>query len=428
MRLLLTTVLLMATTVSMLMGSDTTRFVRAVRISGNERTIDEVILREMFLKAGSRITPVGIAIDEDRIYNLRLFNRVQILLEEVGDTLATLHVKVDERWYIIPKPKGGKVFSDWKKLYYGLTVQDNNFRGRNQQLDVTVILGFTKSFGFAFTSPRFLDEEDLLFGITASTTMDVVRSPRYGEYSQRWINGGIAVGKRFDYFRSMSVGVGYTQYRTDEYAADRTLSPGGEDKFLSSSIQYRYDTRDLSEYATSGTLMQLGFEKYGLGESEVDVVRLTSDARTFIELFPKAGLGFRVLSSIRTGGSVPPYLYEQIGYSLKVRGYPGSTDEGERMIFTSTELRIPLIPPFILEFPWIPVEEFQVQRYALYWTLFADAATLWYRGEDPRSKPWYAGFGGGFHLLMPYSIVGRLEFAMNRQRSFDIVLDIDASF
>ncbi len=55
--------------------------VRAIIITGNKVTQDFVITREMTLQPGSTITPEAIQFDRERIYSLRLFNRVDIRTE-----------------------------------------------------------------------------------------------------------------------------------------------------------------------------------------------------------------------------------------------------------------------------------------------------------------------------------------------------------
>lgn len=77
--------------------------VKEIRISGNDITKEYVIRREMKLHDGDTLRQEVIKRDKDRIYNLGLFNKVDIEYS-VEDKQATVFVVVSERWYLLPYP------------------------------------------------------------------------------------------------------------------------------------------------------------------------------------------------------------------------------------------------------------------------------------------------------------------------------------
>ena len=72
--------------------------------------------------------------------------------------------------------------------------------------------------------------------------------------------------------------------------------------------------------------------------------------------------------------------------------------------------------------------EFRIWRYGLYAALFADAGKTWFRSEGFYGRPWYSGFGAGLHFLLPYSIIVRTEFAVNRSGRAEAIVTFDAAF
>ena len=84
-------------------NADTLLTVREILIEGNETTKDFVVLREMKLKPGEKITAEALEHDQGRIYSLQLFNKVELEVKPEG-TEAVVIVHVSERWYFSPIP------------------------------------------------------------------------------------------------------------------------------------------------------------------------------------------------------------------------------------------------------------------------------------------------------------------------------------
>ena len=77
--------------------------IRLILLQGNEKTRDEIILREMKLRQGDKLDLEELQRDELRIQNLGIFNRVEIDVVPTNEG-AILVVSVSEMWYIYPYP------------------------------------------------------------------------------------------------------------------------------------------------------------------------------------------------------------------------------------------------------------------------------------------------------------------------------------
>ncbi len=175
--------------------------VRGIVISGNKKTKDYIITREMFLHTSDTVTAEAIEYDKNRIFSLRLFNRVDIEPVPLDSTGVLLHIDVDERWYIFPIPMFGIKDRDWSKVYYGLGVLHDNFLGENQKLYGACILGYDPFAEVTYRNPRFDSNGDVFF--TAHAAIARVKNKSLqtvsqgGEFDEWQYIAECQIGRRF---------------------------------------------------------------------------------------------------------------------------------------------------------------------------------------------------------------------------------------
>jgi len=400
--------------------------VAEIRILGNNQTKDGTILREMSIQVGDTLSERAIGHDRQRIYDLQLFNRVDLQFTIERDS-AIVYVIVHERWYVFPFPVIGFKYRDPDNLYYGAGIMHQNFRGRNEKIFAAFAVGFDRWIEASYFNPR-LNSDDLFLRTSLQSAKLQNLRPEMGFYDQQRYGVSLLLGKRFGLYQTFSGWINYDVWIVpfDRYRG--TLSSSGRDAFLSFGLSYSYDTRDLREYATGGSAYSVTAIKAGLGTSEVDHMRLGFSARTFRKITGDVSIGGRVFGTFTAGGPLPPYSYLYFGYDERIRGYFTRIVEGEHAIGTNVEFRIPILTPRYLTIPGLVVPQFSVLRYGIYAGIFADAGKTWYRSESFSSRRWYAGAGGGLHFLLPYSLILRTEYAWNDRGSGEFVLDIGAAF
>ena len=142
--------------------------VRKIFITGNKKTKDYLILREMELKPGDSIAAIRLvdALEKDRqhIYNTTLFVEVVIepLLLNAYD--FDIYITVKERWYIFPLPElkfiDGNLNKwlvyykgDLNRVNYGVNFVHYNLTGRKDQLAIHLLNGYTKTISFNYKAP-----------------------------------------------------------------------------------------------------------------------------------------------------------------------------------------------------------------------------------------------------------------------------------
>lgn len=414
---------------------DSTYRVGQIIYIGNELTKYYIIEQEMSLKEGSLITYESLQYDINRIYSLRLFTKVDIQVIPDTNDVAMLSVNVVERWYFYPYPVLGIKDRDFSKYYYGLGVAHNNVAGENVRLYSAFALGYDPFVSINYVNPQVDLENQIFLSLRAYYTeqrnRSLVSMASLSNFDERRSGGEITIGKRYSLFTMITMKIDFLNLSVSDNRAGRTLSPNGRDEFYSLHASYFYDTRDLKEYARYGTLISLGVSKFGLFENDVDYQRFGFDIRRFIPTWNDVVVAGRIFGNVASGGRVPNYGHTFFGYGDRIRGHYNTILEGEQATGASVETHIPIISPRYIHFSYIPFEQFRDVRYALNFALFADAGNTWYRTEPFALNKFYSGYGFGFHLLLAYSAVGRVEFGIPYGKPFsqgEIILDIGAAF
>ena len=402
-----------------------------VFVFGNLKTKEYVILNEMTLRPGMIAAPEQMEFDRARIYSLGLFTRVDVEFQRI-DTAGYLIVDVSERWYIIPLPILGFRDGDPKKLYYGAGLIHDNFRGANQKLFAEFTLGYDPSLILAFQDPLIDPQNSLSFSAELSATTirnrSVLESNITGDFDEHHYDAGVWLGKRLSLYETVGAGVAYNVVSVTNYRPGRTASPTGRDAFVSASASYSYDSRDLREYAMRGVLVATSVTQNGFGESHVSFTRYGIDVRPFFPLTRDVTLASRAYASAVTGGTVPTYARTFIGYVDRVRGYYGTTVEGDDDAGGTLELRIMILRARTIDMTFLPVpEEFARWRFGIALALFADAGTAWFRGKELKLESFASGYGAGVHFLLPYGFIARVEYALNDLGKGQVIFDLRGS-
>jgi len=413
-------------------GSRAARVIDTVIVLGNRKTKPFVILDEMTLKPGSIATDEAIQYDRGRIYSLGLFSSVTIDYQRI-DTTGFLIVDVNERWYLIPVPIFGFRDGDPKKAFYGAGLIHTNFRGANQKLFFAFTLGFDPSVAFEFYDPLFDREEHLYWGaglsVSSVRNRSALEAAYAGDFDERHYDFHLLLGKRFNLYETAGIRAGYGVAYVTQYRTGRTVSPTGRDQNLYGGLEYVFDSRDLREYATRGGYYSVSATKYGFGESAVDFARFSIDLRRYVPLLPDLSLATRMYVSCITGGLIPSYARTYVGYGdQRVRGWYTTVFEGENMGGGTVELRYAVLHARTIDVSSLPIpDEFAYWRFGINLALFADVGKAWFRGDRLTFATLASGYGGGLHLLLPYSYVGRIEYAWNEYFRGQIILDLRGS-
>ncbi len=426
-----------------------------VLLSGNDITKDDVILREMSLKPGKTFTSEKYKNDLLSIYNTGLFNKVEIIPIPSTDKSILLNVDVQERWYILPLPTGGLEDGEWKKIWGAVNIRWDNFRGRNERLSVYIRLFYNPSLSLSYYVP-WIGEKLHLFALaggswarTRNKSLSTLGKENgtntltYSDenYENIQYRGELIAGKfltrRFNVFTVFK----YNYLRVTSYAPDRTLSPTGVDKYLILGAGCEYDSRDVIEYATKGYYLHSAYERYGLLDKYTNFGRFHLNSQSFIPFYLVKdyyiSIASKLYSSIAVGAVLPIYNREFLGYSDEyIRGWKGQAFEGDDKLTLYNEIRIPLFEPRYIDAKQIillrdlPIIKKMALKHGLYFTVFYDMGTVWFKNQNIFKQKFLNGAGIGLNFIAPFGYVFRLdwEFRLHKPVVGQINLNLNAKF
>ena len=130
-------------------------FVNRINITGNTRTLDEVIRREFRLSEGSVFNVAKIRESRRNIERLNYFSKVDIDSERVDYDKADINVNVEEKstgYFNV-----GVGYSTVNGALVRAGITENNFMGKGQQISLNAGTSQkTTDYGFSFTEPYFM--------------------------------------------------------------------------------------------------------------------------------------------------------------------------------------------------------------------------------------------------------------------------------
>ena len=145
--------------------SDSVFIIDKIIVTGNEKTKEFVVLRELPIKTGDTIVlqKIHSLLIEARnnLLKTSLFNFVTISYNTIGNIIS-LQVLVEERWYLWPYPileHADRNLSSWienrdvRKINYGACFIKHNFRGRREILKIKTRLGYREQYSILYQNP-----------------------------------------------------------------------------------------------------------------------------------------------------------------------------------------------------------------------------------------------------------------------------------
>ena len=379
--------------------------IRRVRISGNYKTRDYVIRREVRLLEGDIFNQKLVEDTRRFVRALGFFDSVVVNVENVGPGEADIIVNVEEG--STGTISAGIALSSQDGLLGSFSLAKANIFGRGQELKFSIELGTEiTTFSVSFTEPR-------LFSSRYSFGTDIFRARRdFTTYTQDSKGGSARVGYRYSDFSSILLRYQYVVYDVFDISSDAGLlirDQEGETITSSITASYRYDSRDLPMDARDGLYTTLSSEIAGgiLGGTN-DFWRNVFEASWF-----KTIMGDLIGSIHSEVGVITPYngsdipvterffmggLYSLRGFDYRSVGpkdLQGDPLGGDKSFLVNMEAVYPI-----------------VKEANLRGVVFFDVGNVWGPWEDPEFSDLRTGAGFGFRWFSPMGVL-RLELGFN---------------
>ncbi|HMN25385.1 MAG TPA: BamA/TamA family outer membrane protein [Ignavibacteriaceae bacterium] len=408
--------------------------VDSIAITGNEKTEEFIILRELNFSVGDTLSKVQSFYNRERVYSLGIFNHVYFI-PTIVESKRILTIEVAETWYFYPIPFLDARDGDLKKLTYGVFLRMMNFRGRNEDLTATVRVGYDPLFSLGYYNPNTIGNENIFVGARVGyadiSNRSVIAEYLYGKpFSQKSISANLTIGKRFGLFNRFYINTGYNYIETPFYISGINASGDRIDNLVDLGIGFEHDTRDLIQFPTDGIFSSITYVQRGLGLDNINYGIARIDFREYRELFEKLISKWRFTSRFTVGKDVPYYDYSRLDGGQKIRGHYNEKYEGNDYYFGSTEFYYPIIKELNIDLTFLPIipDALLSYRVGFYTQIFAETGLAKLRDEPFAINKFNSGYGFGITLLiLPYQVL-RVEAAFNEQMKSELIIDLGISF
>jgi outer membrane protein assembly factor BamA len=415
-------------------------YVDRIIVFGNEVTKTEVIRREMETKEEAYLNIETLKEDIERLYNLGLFNKIDVMPLPIGDNKFNLLITVEETFYILPIPVVNIKESDISKIQFGANILWRNFAGWNQTLGLSFAVGYEPYVNLFYFNPwlgkksHFFTTLSLRYNKSVNKSIPETDTLNYihnkddiAEFDNKFFAAEFSIGKFISKYFSVSASVGFNSLIVSDYKLGRTISTEGKDRYITLSFNANFDRRDNIFYTTYGSYYNAKYTRFNSFNNEIGFNKFSLDLRKFVpvKLAKDYNLTFasRGLLALPFGGNVPVYMHEVLGYDNLIRGWNGKVLEGESMLSFFNEIRIPLIKPFFVGgnnhfvINKLPVFRTMTYRYGLYLSPFIDVGSVWDKNNSFSKTQFYSGYGLGLDVILPFNVVGRVDFALRNENN-----------
>lgn len=271
--------------------------IRNIIITGNKKTKNYIIGREITLKKGSAysISEIlsGVQTSRQNLMNTALFVDATVNFTNWVSDSMDIYVDVKERWYFFPLPYLKPIdrnLNVWIKDYdlsldrvnYGMKFIGQNITGRNDRLNAWLINGYTQRAALRYYNP-FSDNSlrhgwgfDFSYSRNRELNYDTKDNKQvFFKDQSKFIREQFYAGGLYSY-REGSIVRHYVRLGVQgESIADTVtrLNPnylgGSKQRVVYPELRYTYQYFDLNyiPYPTRGTSIEIDFLKRGFGKN-----------------------------------------------------------------------------------------------------------------------------------------------------------------
>ena len=348
--------------------------INSISITGNEKTKEYVIERNIMTEPGAVYNENQMKQDLVRLYSTQAFKDVNRTIEPSAEDPDKFDIVIELKEQRTASVSIGGGLDSATGVFGSLGISDNNFRGMNQRVSLTGMVGsgvlmsdssIKNSINYqaeiSFFEPHFLNADNSLMSKIYYRDLGSYQIPLAME-RRIGLEGTVAhrmkVNKRLS--STFTLGGEYINLREGDgvkiasmYSAhglniaDRAKQLTGG-YFLKLAPGLTYDSRNSVVNPRHGVLASVRYEEaFGLDGFGKTNGRLTGMAKKYIPVASKSSLTFTGRGGIKIHGSnMPDVMAYRLGGPYTIRGYKvNGVGTGTSFIMGSAELATPI--PFL---------------------------------------------------------------------------------
>ncbi len=308
-------------------------YVRRVNVTGNTKTRDEVVRREVRQMESGWYDASKVQTSKERVDRLGFFSDVAVETPPVPGTSDQLDVNIN----VTEKPTGNLMIgvgtSSTDKLILSGSISQNNFMGSGNNVSAQVNSAKSgRTYAFSYTNPYFTQDGvsqgfDIYHRTTDTSSLDVA------DYKSESTGGGIRFGFPISETQSFSVGLAadtttITTYANSPNYYQRYVNDFGKTNIsLPLTLTWVSDSKNSYFFPSKGNYQRASLE-VGMPGGDLVYFRYGYQYQHFIPLSKRLTLMFNgELGAAKglQGKDLPFFKNYYAGGVNSVRGYKSST-------------------------------------------------------------------------------------------------------
>jgi outer membrane protein assembly factor BamA len=425
--------------------TDTTqRFIIGnIAISGNKRTKDYIVLREVSFRPGDTLKVKDLLWKMQRARELlmsnSLFIDVAVYVTRREQQILFVNIDVKERWYFFPVPYFELIdrnFNEWwvthkaslRRVNYGVDLKQNNLSGRNDNLNLRLINGYNQQVNLGYSQPYANNKLTQGFGVGftygrqhelnyASDSNKQSNLRLEEEYIKKYYGFSLSYSYRpgIKSYYGASLSVVHESFNDTVLKLNRQYLPYGRTAvtYPQLSAYYNYVNVDYAPYpmrgfTASASITKRGFNKY------MDMWSFYG-AATYVKPFTSR---FQVklagAFNVKLPFDQPFYNSGLLGYgALSMRGMEYYVVDGVAGVVSSVTLRYKILD-FIFKNP-IHIKNHERIPFRFMFKVFNDFGYAYSRnlGNSRFNNRLLRTYGLGLDVLSIYDWVFTIEYSFD---------------
>jgi len=419
--------------------------VTAILISGNKRTKEMIVNRELPFQQGTMIAKHDlereILLAKRQLMNTALFVDAQVVSIQ-KDSLVEMQVQLKERWYLFPLPYFKLIdrnFNQWwvdqnrslDRVNYGIKFIQNNFTGRNDNLDIWLITGYTQQVTLRYDLP-FIDKK-LKSGFNIGLAYGTQREVNYAtadnkqqffkmedRYLRKLIRADLTYSYRPGVKQRHAFRISYNDESVEDTVLKRTpdyfANKEKQFRYLDFNYRFKFYNADYNAYPTDGFLFEGNLYQRGLFTANQQLWMISARAVYAIPLTKKSFLHLEGLVQMKFPVNNAFTDQRLMGYgSMQMRGLEYNVVDGMKGGMLKTTIHQKLIG-FDVRNPFKSKTHDKIP-FRLYLKAYTDlgyAHITSPKADNTLNNKLLRTYGFGLDIISIYDFVFKIEYSFNQ--------------
>ncbi|MDR2233583.1 MAG: hypothetical protein LBE56_10730 [Tannerella sp.] len=425
-----------------------------IRISGNKRTKDFTILRELPFRKGDVFTVDRLIremeVAKEHLDNTSLFNYVYVnyfpdtlMIDSFECIPVVVTVDVEERWYIWPqvslKLEDRNLSSwlkerDWNRITIGWGARIYNVFGVRHKITASHYFGYEQGGRLGYDNIALNSERTQMLGFNAMALFNhtlntqaidnkVIYVKDADNFIDRTVAGGLSYTYRPGIRATHRINANYSWTQLDDTVLFLNRDYWGTESLENNTFRlqyiFNYEHRDYFAYPTKGYF--IGVEASGITADKMRffLASFNFKFQYYKEILPRLYWSSRLNTTVSFKNK-KAYLYDQyVGYEdNNLTGYDYYVVDGQHNVLLNNDLRYALMPKRIVNLSFIRgLSNFRKIHFSLYAKLMYDMGYVYNDHAHPSNtlaNSFLYGYGAGLDLVTYYDITLNVSYAFNK--------------